>query len=252
MTSLLGKVHTRAVSVEYLEHALHLFGALASLPIKLGLQNEFPSGTVSLMDLIGMPPEDFSLLEYSTDSGGLQGLTKGQVRMAKNIQAWAMYEFAKDPRIDFETLGMDDYDAYLMTKAVISTPVNTPLQTNISPTFSYQVPLPGTPGPNTPGFNPMSYMNPSPQLTQQSGFTHNVKCDVKQYPTFSGDHSAWPKFKRAVISLPVTHGLDDVFDKKFSVPNPNDPDYQIFQVKNKLVYSVWMSRITAGLALSIL
>lgn len=165
------------------------------------------------------------------DAGHLQGLTRGQVRLAKNIQLWVMHEFDRDDRVGFELLTMDDYDAFLIND------VN-----NVLPT------LPPTPAvTSTALFSmPVASSNPVPQVQYvmapapvHSGFSHSVKCDVKQYPTFAGDHSAWPKFKRAVISLAVTHGLDDIFDPKFS----GDPSYQVYQEKNKFVYSVWMSRI---------
>ena len=80
----------------------------------------------------------------------------------------------------------------------------------------------------------------------------NVKLDVKQYPVFNGDGSAWIKFKRGVLSIASTHGLDDVFDEHKTPSAIGDPDHVLFHDKNRFVYSIWMSRITAGMALSIL
>ena len=69
---------------------------------------------------------------------------------------------------------------------------------------------------------------------------------------FNGDESSWINFKREVLFFAFTHGLDDVFDEHKVPPVLEDPDYITFQDKNKFVYSIWMSRITAGKALSIL
>ena len=52
--------HTRANSVLYFNHAFALFGASAAQPIILGLQNKLSSvTTVSLMDLIAFPADEF-------------------------------------------------------------------------------------------------------------------------------------------------------------------------------------------------
>lgn len=146
-----------------------------------------------------------------------------------------MYEFNKNANIDFELLDMDDYDAFLMTHAVPKTPQ--PFSTTQSPNtpilFTQNVPNQGptTPGMTT-GFNPMIYMNPmnpTPPMTQQtsisSSFMNSVKCDIKQYPTFAGDFDKWPYFKRQVIALAATHGLEDVFVSKLVVPLNGDPDF---------------------------
>ena len=37
-----------------------------------------------------------------------------------------------------------------------------------------------------------------------------------------------------------------------AIPHLGDPDYLLFNEKNKFVYSMWTSRITGGLALSLL
>ena len=80
----------------------------------------------------------------------------------------------------------------------------------------------------------------------------NVKLDVKQYPTFNGDNASWIKFKRGVLSIASTHGLDEVFDTKTTVPAVGDPSYLPYMEKNKFVYSIWISRVTGGLAMSML
>ncbi|HEY9708216.1 MAG TPA: hypothetical protein V6D48_08430 [Oculatellaceae cyanobacterium] len=96
----------------------------------------------------------------------------------------------------------------------------------------------------------------SPHLSSSSNamstFVTNVKLDVKQYPIFNGENTQWPKFKQGVLALASTHGLDDVFDSKYVVPDPTEPTWQLFHEKNKFVYSIWVSRINSGLALSVL
>src|SRR5687767_5262272 len=108
-----------------------------------------------------------------------------------------------------------------------------------------QSPVPPS-GPMIPGYNPMSYMIQTPTMSQQSAFSMNVKCDTKQYLPFSSEYAKWPKYKRDITGLAATHGLDNVFDPKYNVPNPSDPDYGLFQEKNKFVYSMFISRITGG------
>src|SRR5687768_10627139 len=80
----------------------------------------------------------------------------------------------------------------------------------------------------------------------------NVKVDMKQYPVFNGNGTSWMKFKRGVLSIASTHGLDDVFDETKAILIVGDPDYPLFHEKNKFVYSIWISRITSGMALSII
>src|SRR5687768_18133485 len=95
--------HTRASSALYLAHAFSIFGPTISLPIISGLQNELSHlTTVTLMDLIGFPTDEIQYLEYTKD-GIMQMLTRAQVRLTKNIQNWAIYEFNKNATVDFET-----------------------------------------------------------------------------------------------------------------------------------------------------
>ena len=89
-------------------------------------------------------------------------------------------------------------------------------------------------------------------MTSTASFMPNVKLDVKLYPTINGDNASWTKFKRGVLSIASNHGLDEVFDTKTTVPVVGDPSYLPFNEKNKFVYSIWISRITGGLAMFIL
>src|SRR5687767_4259913 len=52
--------------------------------------------------------------------------------------------------------------------------------------------------------------------------------------------------------MAATHGLSDVFDPNYNVPGANDPDYNIFTEKNTFVYSIFISRVTGGMALLII
>jgi hypothetical protein len=79
-----------------------------------------------------------------------------------------------------------------------------------------------------------------------------VKLDVKAYPIFNGEPGNWTKFKRGVLALAATHGLDKIFDSKTVVPDPFDTSYMMYQEKNKFVYSIWISRVSGGLALTTL
>src|SRR5687768_12356591 len=62
----------------------------------------------------------------------------------------------------------------------------------------------------------------------------------------------WPKYKREILGLAATHGLDDAFDPMFNEPSPSDPDCNLFQEKNRFVYLIWLSRVTGGLALAVI
>src|SRR6478672_10064528 len=91
-----------------------------------------------------------------------------------------------------------------------------------------------------------------PMSNMISPFVTNVKLDVKQYPLFNGDTSQCAKFKRGVLALAATYGLEDVFNPKFVVPDVTEFTWSIYNEKNKFVHSIWISRVTSGLALSVL
>jgi hypothetical protein len=248
MTAYQTKKHTRSTSAVFFEHIISLFDTALTTSIILGLQNKLGT-TVTLMDFIGIPPDELALLEYTKDKS-FHALSRGEIRLAKNIQNWVMFEIRTRPDIDFGTLDMEDFDAFQLSNAHST---GSPTQTTpAQPAGTLYQNMP-TSIPMTPGFNPMVYMNPSPAPTTSSpSFLPSVKVDVKQYPVFSGENAAWSKFKRGVISLASTHDLEEIFDVNTIVPSIGDHDYQMFQEKNKFVYSMWILRITSGLALSIL
>lgn len=137
---------------------------------------------------------------------------------------------------------LDDYDDYLMafaTQNTQGTPISAPAPISAqTPYTPYQSNIPTTP------FSGMTLNTTS--------LMPNVKLDVKQYPLFHGENAQWPKFKRGVLSIASTHGLDDIFDQNTIVPLVGDSNYYAYQERNKFVYSIWISRIVSGLALSIL
>ena len=79
---------------------------------------------------------------------------------------------------------------------------------------------------------PLSVM--TPLVVTPSQFTANVKLDIKQYPTFNGEIGSWRKFKSNVLAIAATHGLEDVFDTKYKVPDPTAYAYVLFQEKTIL------------------
>ena len=211
--------HTRAISTEFFTHIFALFPEDVYQPIVSALAE---LGIDCLLDFLAEDTE-YLMSELKFEDRPLNAKEK---RMLKNIHEWVIWESSHRPGIDFNTLKVEDYDKYLTTKF---TPKPSPQPAPV--TSSYQTPT-------------MSNM--------MSPFVTNVKLDVKQYPLFNGDTSQWAKFKRGVLALAATHGLDDVFNSKFVVPDLTDFAWSIFNEKNKFVYSIWISRVTSGLALSVL
>lgn len=222
---------------------MNLFPFSDTTPIKLALKNEL-GDAISLTKFIGMPPEDFASMEWSDDKG-MHFMSRKDTRLIKKIHSWIRYEFHNKPDIDMTSLTLDDYDVFLLDSPP-DTPAGNVGLNQQSTNFI------GTPGPNNPAktlnFPPFG----TPSMSGTASFMPIVKLDVKQYPTFNGDNASWTKFKRGVLSIASTHGLDDVFDTKITVPVVGDLTYQPFMEKVKFVYSIWMSRITGGLAMSIL
>src|SRR5687767_9162676 len=70
-------------------------------------------------------------------------------------------------------------------------------------------------------------------------------------PTFMGTMKN-AKVQRDILGLTATHGLDDILNPKYIVPNCGDLDCDLFQAKNKFMYSVWISRTTGGMAQAII
>ena len=225
------KPHTRATSSDFLNHIIDIFEnySTSSDNIWTGLQSE---DITTLLEFIGSPTEDLCNLEYDHD-GVNKTLTKPEKRLVKNIHAWILWENKNRPNIDFGTLTLDDYDNFLLARNQVPTvDVDT---TSMAP---LQIAIP----PPTPTHS---------QFVSPASLMPSVKLDVKTYPVFNGDNASWSKFKCGVLSIASTHGLDDIFDENTIVPIVGDPDFALYQEKNKFVFSIWISRITSGMALSI-
>src|SRR5687768_8531759 len=214
------KAHTRSNSADFFTHVFALFPEEVYQPIVSALSD---LGIDCLLDFLA---ED---TEYLMDELIFEdrNLNAKERRMLKNIHEWVIWESSHRPGIDFSTLLVDDYDNYLTSK------------------FTPKA----TPHPNTVTSQTTTTPNMSNMM---SPFVTNVKLDVKQYPLFNGENTQWAKFKRGVLALAATHGLDDVFDPKYVVPDVTQLAWSIFNEKNKFVYSIWISRVTSGLALSVL
>ena len=213
------KAHTQANSAQFFVHIFALFPENVFMPIVSALDE---IGIDCLLDFLGEDVEYLlSELQYHD-----RPLNAKEKRMLKNVHEWLVWESSNRPGIDFGSLRMDDYDHYLSTKF------------NMVDTAPTAAPVPS------------ATMSSMPNM--MTPFVTNVKLDVKQYPLFNGDTSQWAKFKQGVLALAATHGLEDVFDTKFTVPDPSQFVWSIFNEKNKFVYSIWVSRITSGLALSTL
>lgn len=227
------KEHDRSNSYSFLSSILSLFEDEVASPIILALENEF-GNSVNIMQFLALPVEDFPNLIYDKEKG--RKLNRSTVRMMITIQDWIKWEMNKRPGIDFEWLSLDDYDDFLTKKARRSA------SSFVQPTSQLSVQLTT---PISMGMSATHFMSPA-------SFMPNVKLDVKQYPIFNGDMAAWSKFKRGVLSIASTHGLDEIFEDGTIVPAQGDSNFQFYTEKNKFVYSMWISRVTSGLALSIL
>jgi hypothetical protein len=219
------KPMTRLQSVGNFDHILGVLGVDDTSPISLVLEyNEI----TTLIDFYELDLDDLGKGEYITTQGQLSNLGPKDRRRFISMVKWIKW-LGQDPTMDYLNLQYEDYEEFIKGSRpqAPSTPLHSPPQ--------MQIPL----SPNVPAIQP-------PRLVT------NVKLDVKQYPTFNGDTASWPRFKRGVISIASTHGLDDIFDVSFNVPTIGDQDYLYYQDKNRFVYSIWVARVTGGLALSII
>ena len=154
------KAHTRATSHDFLDHILSLFGTQA-VEIKLALEQEV---LLTLMDFIGTPIDDLVTMEWNDEEDKTHKLNRPTIRLLKNIHAWILWEEKNRSGIDYMTMVMDDFDKFLLVRNQPATTMNTMITT--SPPAATIIPT------NTP---------------QTTALMHNVKLDVKQYPTFNGD-----------------------------------------------------------------
>ena len=233
--------HTWAVSYAFLDHILGLFEDKTK-NIRLGFDEEVLD---TLLDFIGTPVEELVTMEWTDDEDVVHKLTKPNIRLLQNIHAWILWEERNCPGLDYMTVTMEDFDHFLLVRNLPES--NTPTASP-TPTAPMQVTIPTLLQTPTVVQSGSFLIMVQPVAT----FMPNVKLDVKHYPVYNGDGSSWIEFKRNVLSIASTHGLDDVFDQHRSLPADGDPDFSMFKQKNCFVYSIWMSRISGGMALSIL
>src|SRR5687767_15901938 len=108
------KAHTRATSATFFTHVLGLFDPDSGSSTILGLRNKLHKNAIAtLLDFMNIPPKDFQGFEYvtyitenDTQVKTVVGLTRAEVRIAKNIQNWINYETSSHPGIYMETLTM--------------------------------------------------------------------------------------------------------------------------------------------------
>ena len=217
--------HTRAMSTLYFSHVFGLFDLDANHPIMKALKYE---GIETILDIFEELESNVDNYQYEDEKGIPTYLSKGERRLLKSIFKWMFWLNRRFPNLNYGQLDLNDYDEY--REKLNQQPVPSNLIPNTFPSNISSV------APSMPTFSSIN----------------NVKWDIKQYPIFNGDYSAWPKFKRGVISIAITHGLDEIFDEKYQVPNPGEPTYQLYQEKNKFVYSIWVSRINSGLAYTVI
>src|SRR5687768_4901089 len=102
MTDLVTTRTTRATSARYFAHIFSLFEHDSISPIILGLQNKLtnPNATATLMDFLSINQYEFIDFIVSGEGENEVKLTRGQMRLAKNIHNWINYEMDKDADVD--------------------------------------------------------------------------------------------------------------------------------------------------------
>jgi len=201
----------------------HIFGAIFPESkiknILFALDNE---GVEDIIDFINIPHQELADLEYI--SGGVDNkLPRKDVHLLKNIHDWASYLFLESTDQDWRSLDEFNYDAFLSEAVFRANSIAKQVETT----------------------------KPKP-ISSSNAFLSNVKLDLKTFPTFDGKKEHWLKFKRSVLSIAYTHGLQGIFDFSSIPPLTTDPDYQLYQAQNTFVYSLWVSRIHDGYPVSII
>lgn len=150
-------------------------------------------GIETIFDFINLSETDVDGFEVE-ENGQVKPIAKKDKRKIKQLLLWTKYLHKTHSTNNWQTLEQADFDAFM---------------SDIAPTLSSS----GSPDPKDAA----------------SKFQSNIKLDVKLYPTFDGKVSEWLKFKRGILSIASTHGLDDIFDPSFSVPNEgNGQDWLLF------------------------
>ena len=79
-------------------------------------------------------------------------------------------------------------------------------------------------------------------------FQRSIKMEVSQYPDFKGSLEGWLPFKRKLMAITATHGIDRVLTNK-SRPTPSTQDSRLFQMQNNFLYSVFTQKLHGGPAI---
>ncbi|MGH3053536.1 MAG: hypothetical protein ACRDL7_00985, partial [Gaiellaceae bacterium] len=79
-------------------------------------------------------------------------------------------------------------------------------------------------------------------------FINSIKLDVGQYPRFDGTLDYWLQYKRKIVSIAVTHGLERIFNETEDAPVEGTEDRRLWDAKNAFVYSIFASKASSGQA----
>ena len=118
------RIHTRANSAFVLQHAFALFWCFCCSTYHFGTTKQVVICDSCLFDgshcfSLLMNFNCWNMMMEFCHSRCWQDLRLGLQRISK---VGLLYEFNKNANVDFELLTMDDYDAFLMTHAVPTTP----------------------------------------------------------------------------------------------------------------------------------
>ena len=218
---------SKALSISNLVHLLTVLVGNEQKQISSAFEEE---GIYLIQDFIKVDPQEFSEFQYKDTQGQLHPFSRKHVRTLQNLQTWAMHLYSTRPTDKWNDLTDEGYVQFhnLVAKRTIASTSFVPQAVTSDPTASTVV------------------------MHKSSAFLANVKLDIKTFPTFDGKKEHWLKFKRSVLSIGYTHGLQAVLDLEMLVPDPEDADYDDFQAKNAFIYSMWVGRVLDGYPVSLI
>ena len=79
-------------------------------------------------------------------------------------------------------------------------------------------------------------------------FQRSIKMEISQYPDFKGSLEGWLPFKRKLMAITATHGIDRVLSSR-ARPIPGTQDSRLFQMQNNFLYSVFTQKLHGGPAI---
>ena len=218
-------VLTKETSKPALMHIIHkVFEHLLNGQVFASFAYEGITGIVEFVNLSLSDLDDFQcLLRVKSDDGNkdvehVVPLPKKDLRLLKNVWKWSCWLYLQQSNREWELLTFEDYTVFIQEVAPkhIS-------GAGTSSAFKAEV----------------------------ATFQSNIKLDVKSYPLHDGKTSTWLKFKRGVQAQATTHGLDIILDLDKPAPPLGSQDRELFDAKNKFVFSIWTSRVS-GESLTIL